>query len=162
MRQKQVHFVLLAAAAVLVVPSGCSQHSAVKNIKTVPVTGTVYLNGKPITRGSGSVQFHTSRKFDGRRVSLTGRINSRGRYEMSTSPAEKQGYTEFFASKPGVPPGTYQVTVRVTEEFDRARHGPRRQPAWLIPSRYGSRIDSPLQVTVKINGEGDYDLHLKR
>ena len=103
------------------------------NPSTGTVTGTVYLDGKPLDRGS--VMFHPT----GAGTKSYGEILEGGEYEIHTG------------TKPGIPPGEYVVTVVATEEMDPVKAGKERDylPKSLTPPRYGDVKKSDLKATVQ-------------
>lgn len=106
------------------------------------VTGTVYLDGKPLDRGS--VMFHPKAG-----PKSYGEIVHGGEYQIQT------------ATKLGAPPGDYTVTVVATEEMDPAKAGKERDylPKMLTPARYGDPAKSDLRATVQ-PGANSIDLKL--
>jgi hypothetical protein len=97
---------LLAAAVSL---AGCGGET-VKLPDTVPFSGKVTLDGKPLS--GAAVQFAPARMTkDGHAAS--GRTNDEGKYELTTMIGNH--------SKPGVVPGSYQVVVSLLTSADALR-----------------------------------------
>jgi hypothetical protein len=90
----------------------------------VPVSGTVLIDGKPLSRGSIMVI------PDGQRAS-GGSIGPDGRFTLSC-----------YELNDGVVPGTHRVTVQATE------HISERETRWPTPKKYGNPNTSGLQITV--------------
>ena len=107
------------AAALLLV--GCSDGLP----QRVPVAGTVFIDGTPLTAGSIMVI------PDGERPAV-GSIGPDGRFTLSS-----------YERNDGVVPGTHRVTVKATE------HVSERETLWLAPKQYGNPNSSGLTITVE-------------
>ena len=86
--------------------AGCSRET-VKLPDTVPYSGKVTLDGKPLS--GAAIQFTPGRESkDG--YSATGITNAEGKYELNTVIGKH--------IKPGVTPGSYRVTVSLLASAD--------------------------------------------
>ena len=112
---------MIGLIAVLVLLPGCGDGRP----KRVPVSGTVLIDGKPLT--SGFITFHTG---GGRPAS--GHIDKQGRFTLTC-----------FDKDDGVMLGTHPISVEATETLD-ANH-----MRWLIPQKYNSPKTSGLEVEIK-------------
>ena len=99
---------------------GCSDGLPVR----VPVSGTVLIDGEPLTKGSIMVIPEGERPAGGS-------IGPDGRFSLSC-----------YALNDGVVPGTHHVTVQATE------HISERETRWLTPKKYGDPSTSRLTVTI--------------
>lgn len=122
-----------------------------KEVKRIPVAGTVTLDGKPLDGVVLAFSPDTT-KGNTAQINCSGPVKE-GRYELQTA-----GITGS-ASSSGVPPGWYKVTVRIPNI--RAK---RQSPAQVdIPDKYLSVAKTPLEVEVKDNPEpGAYDIKLSK
>lgn len=115
--------------------AGCNGNSA-------NVTGTVTLDGQPLTTGSVSFQPTTSGPV------AYGSIGPEGNYQLSTG------------TSTGLNAGEYIVTVVATEEARQPAPGePELPPKLLTPERYGNVEQSGLRFTVT-RGANKIDLPL--
>jgi hypothetical protein len=119
---------------------GCGRGN---RLETTTVTGTVTLDGKPLT--SGMVIFTPER---GRAATAT--IQSDGTYMLGT-----------YGSHDGATLGKHHVAVVAREGGDEMR-GPVRQSfgKWLIPPLYSDFTKSGLAFEVKADGPNLYDIKL--
>jgi hypothetical protein len=129
--QRLLAIVLISAAA------GCSGSAAT-------VTGTVTLDGQPLTKGD--VSFHP----DGAGAAPAyGQIDSSGRYTLSTG------------TEAGLAPGNYVAVVVATKDppqpYDKT--GAEIPPIPITPGKYGNVATSDLKVQVK-PGKNDVPLAL--
>lgn len=146
-----LHATLCAVTLALL---GCGDSSnKVELPKTVPVTGTIKLDGKPLA--GATVIFVPKSGTAG--IECTGATDAEGRYTL------KQ-----LRGGDGAPPGTYSVVVS-------ALVGPDGKPLNLppdtppadagavesLPPRYSSMTDSVLTATVPAEG-GDFPFELKK
>jgi hypothetical protein len=97
--------------------------------KTVPVAGTVLIDGKPLS--SGYIRIVPA---DGR--AATSQIDAQGRFRLTT-----------YKECDGCAPGTHPVEVGSRETI---RHG---ELLWLVPEKYRDPARSSLTAT--INGPTD-------
>lgn len=128
--------------------AGCNKVSG-PNIKTLPVSGKVVLQGQPLSTGrvwfapdesKGNKSTHHAR----------GEIDAEGRYVLYTEEVE------------GAPPGWYKVAVSATAATD-AKPGTWSPPVSLIPEKYAMPISSGLAVeVVETPAAGAYDLKLTK
>ena len=91
---------ILGACALLTL-AGCG------GLKLVPVSGRVTLGGQPL-RGGAVCFVPDASTGNQARVSCVGRIDSQGRYELSTSAVQGSD------SGRGAPPGWYKATLITT------------------------------------------------
>ena len=116
------------------------------DVKLVPVSGRVTIDGKPLT--SGWVAFKPDKSkgnnFGGE---LTGEVNSEGEYTIQ------------HRGKPGAPLGAYKVTVSSTGPTTPDNTKPNTKS--LIRTNYLQVATTPLAVeVVKEPAPGAYDLKL--
>jgi hypothetical protein len=114
-------FTYAVLAACMLVTVGCSDGRPTR----VPVSGTVLIDGKPLTKGSIQV-IPTGQRPAG------GSIGPDGRFMLSC-----------YEINDGVVPGTHAVTVQATE------HISERETRWLTPKKYGNAQSSGLTVTIE-------------
>jgi hypothetical protein len=144
---------LVTAFFLLLLPAGCGDSSGVG--KTVPVTGQVTLDDRPLSAKSTVILFKpdtgrgNTSPFD-----PTGTVDAQGRYTLFTN------------GKKGAPPGWYKVIVTATElRAAGDSKGPRQHhptPRSLLPARYGQAATSPLAIEVAEDPKPRaYDLELK-
>jgi hypothetical protein len=99
---------------------GCgAQHPGI-----VPVSGTVSIDGQPLTVGQVKVS------PQGKRAAV-GRIEADGRFRLST-----------FELHDGAPTGTHPATVAAVEQLTE------RSNRWHAPKKYANEIQSELWVTI--------------
>jgi hypothetical protein len=143
-------FLAIVLGCATVAP-GCGDASGVG--KTVPVTGKVTLDDKPLTAASTVILF----KPDQARGNTSpfepiGTVNDQGIYRLVTR------------GKKGAPPGWYKVIVTATESGStegkgKAKHRP--MPRSLVPARYGLERTTPVAIEVVDSpAEGAYDVKL--
>jgi len=125
---------LLCLGLFLALSLGCGKHES-------SITGTVTLDGAPLSRGT--VTFHP--KTEG--AAAYARIDAEGNYTVKTGDQE------------GLKPGKYVATVVAT-----APPGPGESETavgkLLIPARYGTVEQSGLEYTIT-RGTNEIDLNLK-
>ncbi|WP_437192166.1 carboxypeptidase-like regulatory domain-containing protein [Planctomicrobium sp. SH527] len=146
-----LHATLCAIAMTFLGCGGGTEKASLPN--TVPVTGTIKLDGKPLA--GATVVFVPKSGTAG--IECTGTTDAEGRYTL------KQ-----LRGGDGAPPGTYSVVVS-------ALVGPDGKPLNLppdtppadagavesLPPRYSSMTDSVLSATVPTEG-GDFPFELKK
>ncbi len=120
--------------------------------ETVPVAGTITVNGKPLRLGQGAfgrVWFHPDTSRGNRCPQVpSGVIDAQGGYTLTTREV------------PGAPPGWYRVMLVATEPVDPRQPSRKRS---LIHARYTAVETSGLAVQVVAKAApGAYDLKLKR
>jgi hypothetical protein len=121
------------------------------DVKRVPVSGTVMLDGQPLN-GGHLVFTPDTAKGNNHRISCTGRIKD-GHYDLETNGVSRVD------SGQGVPLGWYKVTFRILEESTK------KHPLALpnVPDKYRSVETTPLSVEVKDNPEpGAYDFKMTK
>jgi len=131
------------SAAICVLSLGCKGEEKPVTEGLVTVTGTVTLNGKPLT--GGSIMFAPAKK-NAKLRNPNSQIDAEGKYDLTWSTDEM-----------GALPGAYTVVVIymdgiVTED------GP--PPKSLIPEKYNNVATSGLSATVKESGENVFDFDL--
>jgi len=130
MPQRQIN--LIALAALLAISAGCGE-SPKGRTGLFPVTGTVTIDGKPLT--TGMISFMA----DNAREAFTSPIDGTGKYKLGAS-----------ATDAGALPGEYKVLIIATEapkmSTDPANPS---QPKSLIPEKYTKKETSGLTATVK-------------
>lgn len=104
----------------IILSAGCSDGLP----ERVPVSGTVYIDGEPLTTGSVMVIPEGERPAGGS-------IGPDGRFTLSS-----------YEINDGVVTGTHAVTVSATE------HIGERDTRWLIPKKYRDPKTSGLTVTI--------------
>jgi hypothetical protein len=118
--------------------AGCSGSAA-------SVSGTVTLDGQPLTKGD--VSFHPD---GGSGAPAYGQIDAQGRYSLSTG------------TEAGLAPGAYTAVVVATKDppqlYDKT--GAEIPPIPITPGKYGSTTTSDLKVQVK-PGKNDIPLALE-
>jgi hypothetical protein len=116
-------------------------------LRLVPVAGKVTLDGKPMKGGSVSFNPDSSKGNDAR-VMCVGRIDSEGRYELTTTGVKGS------ETGKGAPLGWYRVTLITTLPG---------QPVIPVADRYLDFDKTPLSVEVIADPAPDrYDLKLTK
>lgn len=129
---KQLHWAAAAAtclAVLTVMAAGCGKPVPPGMVR---VTGSVMLDGKPLRSETGGLNFAAATG-----TSTGGaRIHPDGTFTVNLMP------------------GDYQVTVRVTDGYDRLGEAgkPSHKAKSLIPARYDDPATSGLTVTAKAGG----------
>ncbi len=120
----------LLAIVVISTVAGCSGAAA-------SVSGTVTLDGQPLT--TGNVSFYPDGDVG---APAYGQIDAQGRYSLKTG------------SEAGLAPGGYTVVVLATkdppEPYDKT--GAENPPIPITPGKYGRVETSDLKVQVKAGG----------
>jgi hypothetical protein len=121
---------------------GCSGG---KGVTLAPVSGTVTVDGQPVT--SGQVTFIRTTTKDEEKSGLSaGTIDSGGKYTIFTD------------GKAGVPPGTYKITVTPSMVPVDGK-----APTANFNAKYRDPSATPLQKEVVASPEaGRYDLKLEK
>ena len=115
--------------------------------RTVPVKGTVKLDGQPLKQGS-LVFWPDAAKGNSLAVEAAAQISAEGTYELITR------------GKPGAPPGAYKVTVMAQVPIN--PKDPYSKAKLLVPTEYTTKETTPLQIEVVDNpAPGAYDLPVK-
>jgi hypothetical protein len=133
-------FVTLAILAVGL--TGCGES------KQIPVSGKILLDGNPIKVSTGetaSVNYHgqTNKVFG------VGQVNENGEYTMSSN------------NKPGMPAGSYKVTVTYSKPKD--AKDPYSIPVRMINEKFTNLEFTDLTIEVKDNAPpGTYDLKVTK
>ena len=141
-RSRSPWLVLFAWTTALI---GCSQKSsrpAPEKLATVPVTGTVRFQGKPLA--NASVRFQSQ---DGK-VSAGGTTDTDGKFTLTT-----------YTSGDGAPVGTYVVTIAVSavREIEPGVLDPNLHPSVPIPPQYSQADTTPLKAEVKASGSNSFE-----
>ncbi len=125
--------------------------------KTVPVTGTVTHNGKPV---EGATVTFMAQNPQGR--GATGRTDEAGRFTLTT-----------FGANDGAIPGEYRVKIAKTlvegqlsqEQAQQSQEQGKPIPAPvekdLLPLKYKKAETSGLTASVQADGENDFPFELK-
>lgn len=144
---------------------GCGGGSDSANVETVPVQGTVTLDGKPIE--GAIVTFVPVNEAQG--LPATGTTDKDGRFTLTAMGGGKRG-----AAGAGTLPGEYYVgVVKDIFEGDDAEDSPPEgqfpeessdepstepQVKHIVPTKYNDPKTSGIKVTVK---EGDNDIKIE-
>lgn len=141
---RYVSLVILGAA--LLAAGGCGGDPIGR---TVPVTGKVIVDGKPLSTGSVTFWPEES-KGDNSKLEATGQIGKDGTYTLNTR------------GKPGAPPGRYKVTVTAQAEPD--AKNPYAPPKHLINPSYAAKETTSLKVIEVVENPAPdaYDLIVTR
>ena len=119
---------------------------------TVPVTGKVTWQGKPLA--DGTVGFNPIKVGKGlpNRPAI-GELRADGTYVLSS-----------FRSSDGVLPGEYRVTVQSYISRPNVMDGFVKPAVWRIPSRYGDPVQSGLSFTVPADARGPlaFDIDIEK
>jgi hypothetical protein len=111
---------LLVLALAVYAYTGCrDEHPGI-----VPVSGTVTIDGKPLTMGEVRILAANQRP-------AIGRVKPDGSFTLSC-----------FKLNDGAPTGKHLATVTAVESIDE------RSRRWHAPKRYANEIDSNLRVTI--------------
>jgi len=111
--------------------------------ETVPVSGRVTWQGKPLT--SGRVVFHPQAIAEGLpRRPATGDLDAAGRFELTT-----------FRNGDGAVPGSYRVCIfsYLSDQTGAEDDVSIPETVWRIPERYGDPSRSGLGATVPVGSE---------
>ena len=117
-----------------------------EKLSTVPVTGTVRVQGKPIANASVSFQSQ-----DGK-VSAGGVTDTEGKFQLTT-----------YTNGDGAPIGNYVVTVAVSgvREIEPGVLDPNIQPTVPIPANYSQPDTTPLKAEVKAGESNSFDFRIE-
>jgi len=128
-----------AILAVLLVVSGCTKSD------TVPVTGTITLNGEPAE--NTEITFNPA----GPGRIATGHTDASGRFKLATAKPDD-----------GAMPGDYIVTLG--EHYDKAPPlPPIGQPLPMrFPQQYGDPAKSSLKAKVEHGAKNDFTFDIKK
>jgi len=144
---RQLLFVSLAALVLTVPLAGCHRGDTITLAK---VSGTVTLDGAPLTKGA--IQFTPDSSKGTRGPLATGAIGPDGKFELMTS---KPG--------DGAQAGFYKVAVNCWETvpFDPNNPKPSPPPKSLIPEHYADDKTSGLTAEVKSGTPNEFTFELK-
>jgi hypothetical protein len=136
--------------ALLVVLLGCDSSGVGK---TYPVTGSITVNGKPLTSATVTVLFKPdAAKGNTTSFEPAGTVDEHGQYRVHTN------------GKEGAPPGWYKVVVTAFSgqpQHSAAAHDRRPIVKSLLPQKYGSAASTTLTIEVVSNpAPAAYDLNL--
>ncbi len=116
----------------------------------VPVSGTVLLDGKPLTKvGQGGVSFFANAAKGNKTQHIpTGVIDAEGKYELETG------------GQKGAPPGSYKVLVNAFQNTP--DEGP-VAPRYLLNAKFYDLTKTDLTIEV-VSGSapGQYDLKVTK
>jgi len=137
------------SSAILLLPLimvGCRNQNLPQ---TIPFSGKVYYNGKPLEYGEMTFEVVNPAPGFPSRPAIAS-IQPDGQYKLST-----------FVADDGIVPGEYRVRIlcfKGNPSFD----VPASQLVWAIPQKYGSSETSGLEVIVSPEQRGPIvkDLHL--
>lgn len=130
-------------AAVCGLGLGCGGESKPVTPGLVSVTGTVTLNGKPLS--GGNIMFAPTKSEIKRSPNSV--IDAEGKYDLAWSQDEM-----------GALPGTYKVIV-IYKEGVVSEENP--SPKSLIPTKYGNVATTDLSAVVTADGENNFPFDLK-
>jgi hypothetical protein len=146
-----------ASLAFLVSLSGCTGTDLIG--KTVPVTGKIMVDGKPLASGTVNYVPDESKGNQGKALGI-GQV-SNGDYTIRSTSAT--------GDKPGVPPGWYKVTVVAmgppgADMPPPAKNGgktpaekaPKLSDARGIAAKFANARTTPLQIEVKEDATPDH------
>jgi hypothetical protein len=125
--------------------AGCCCGCGSQPFETAKVTGSVTLDGNPVTEGS--VLFTPAQGWPAR-----GELDAQGRFTLST-----------YEDQDGAIVGQHEIAIIAQSGPDPSEHFERPPPAptkWLIPERYGSRATSGLRYEVKMGEPNEVALEL--
>jgi len=157
MAAQRGRLVACLTAALLTCVNGCSSGvpAPPKLAASVPVSGTVTLDGKPLSDANVTFVPETQAGFKG----AIGRTDASGKYELNTDIGAGK-------SSKGAIPGRYRVTVsRLVKPDGSALPPDFKEPPMnvgameSIPLKYTSGTDSQLTYEVPAAG-GTYDIQL--
>jgi hypothetical protein len=131
------------AATGLLVAVGCNQSD------TVPVTGTLTLNGQPV--GDAEVMFNPAPDKPGRMISA--HTDSNGHFTLETArPGD------------GAAPGEYVITLG--EYYPPGKAPAMPKGGGLLPSRfppkYGDPAQSPLKATIERGKKNEFNFEVAK
>jgi hypothetical protein len=138
---------LLGIAPLIV--TGCGTSEAVNRPKTVPVTGVVLHDDKPV---EGAIVMFVPQGHTNAAAGLT---DTNGQFRLQT-----------FAENDGAVAGDYKVTVRKVKTAAAASGSddapvPPGGETWLLPRKYGDATTTDLTATVTDAGDNTIELKLK-
>jgi hypothetical protein len=146
-------YVALFAAFVLLGGMGCGQKLPPAPVeKLVPVSGKVTLGGKPAERAI--ITFTPSGNNRNARIG-NGFVDAEGDFEISN-----------YQGKPGLPVGTYTVTLSLVltadGKFPEGNKPPQAEPFQAIPPEWNvlSNVGMHNAVTVPEGGKTDFDFKI--
>lgn len=140
-------FVLLASLSLL---AGCGSDGPKppEKLPTVPVTGTITLNGKPLAETSISLH-HAEGK-----VAPRGLSDKSGNFSIST-----------YGNNDGAPAGTYKVTAAksMVKEISPGVLAPPPPGGFKsdIPAKYENLDSTTIQVEIQANQKNELKIDLK-
>jgi hypothetical protein len=139
---------VMAGALLLPIASGCSRS---EGDDFVPVTGTVKLQGQPLSIGSVSFRPDAAKGNKSMHIPY-GQIDGEGKYELVT------------IGRKGAPPGWYKVLVYADENalIDANSSRP-PTPRWMMHEKYTGEGTTPLSVEVVATpAPGAYDFEVTK
>ena len=141
MRNASVFFL---SSVVCVLAIGCESDPIGR---TVPVQGSVTIEGRPLQTGSIAFWPDVDK-------------GNQFPFEAAAQLSPDGKYTLITRGKPGAPPGAYRVTVTAQEPSDPKDMYSR--PKHLVPEAYRTKETTPLRVdVVERPAPGAYDLNVK-
>jgi hypothetical protein len=144
---------MVAVLAGALCAAGCGDETGVGTV--YPVSGTITLNGEPLTEPSTTVIFKPdAAKGNQSTCEPVGTVDEHGTYMLRTK------------GKKGAPPGWYKVLVGAYEGRPQHAQTPGKQKPALqsvLPAKYTQVTTTELQIEVVENpAPGAYDLKLVR
>jgi len=142
-------------ALALLLPTSCGKSNG---IKTVNVSGTVYLDGKPVE----GLEVH----FLGKDFVGFGTTAADGTYRLirGTTPGENRVYFRKYLIPPGAGGGAGELDRGQLEAMSQAAGPARRpgqkQPRQLLPEQYSDTEKSKITFTVPESGSQKADFKL--
>ena len=141
--------VTLGLAVVSMLISGCGESRP----DTVPVSGVVKLNGKPLP--NASVNFHPE---EGR--AANGVTDQDGKFTLTTFETNDGAIVGNHTATVSIV-STEEVPEEIPENYDYTTAGQSEENKTEIPDTYASANTSPLKFEVKSDEENNFTLELK-
>ncbi|HLJ92854.1 MAG TPA: hypothetical protein VKU02_06640 [Gemmataceae bacterium] len=139
-------FLVVCVGVGIALVAGCGDSSS----NLVPVVGKVIVDGKPLTTGTGIVNYRPE-KGSLNHKEPAAKIEPDGTYRLTTD------------GKEGAPPGRYRVLVVDVEEIDPKNGFPYGKRRSHVNYKYGDLKTTDLVIEVVPSpGPGAYDLKLKK
>ena len=137
-----------AALLTLVAAIGCGNGSS--GPVTYPVTGKVTLGGVPV---GGAAIFFAPTSSDGVAVGASAQTEPDGSFSVRIELDRGK------SSKEGLPAGEYRVSV-IKLEHPAGAPSLSKPPQNTLPPKYATVESTPLTVTVKAEGENNFEFPL--
>ena len=130
-------------AAVILCFAGCGGSSG----RTVPVSGVVTLNGKPLANAHVAFQPQASKGSENAGVGSYGVTDADGRYSLRTMDTDQ----------PGAVIGTHSVEIKLRVEAD-DRDPKSRPAAKTLPAKYNRNTELQFKVEPGGTSAANFDL----